>query len=207
MTRLFEDFVPVSGMRALVTTGKTLNALTCIEEVAYALNAGKVVLDDAPTVPLAIGEHLRLGHRLTDDTLLYSDIASGICGMYATSHTAHQPFYYRGELYYTDDLPNVRIYKEGQQILGHFDGYVQVGNPHWGGGAMFFEARKDPDPKRPDLWEVWKWGEWDGELEFVCMGANPAYFNGWLYWGVWNGCGFDYERAKVTQQEGLPADA
>jgi len=111
--------------------------------------------------------------------------------------TKHQPFLHEDRLYYTDDWPNVRIYREGVVYLDHFDGYVQVGNPHWGDGVMYFEARRDPDPRRPEGWEVWM-RDMDGELRYLCKGANPAYHNGWLYWGEWNGQGFTYRRSKVT---------
>ena len=193
--RLFEDFVPISDTRALVTTGETLGRLDSIESAYWTLLPdGRVKVEIPPkqAAIMARGEGLRLG-GLFGCRLLYSDRERGVVGAQVASPTAHQPFLHMGDVYYTDSWPLVRIYHGKHKVfLDRFDGYVQVGNPHWApGGVMYFEARQDADPKRPELWEVWKRLP-DGILEKVCRGANPAYFDGRLFWGEWNGRSFDY---------------
>lgn len=192
--RTFEDFVPISHDRALVTTGPELTALDRIERVAYRVREGKVETWGPET--LVMGEHLRLG-GLFGGRLVYSDRASGVVGWDAPSPTAHQPFEHEGALYYTDDEPWPRIYREGMLFLGHFGDMVQVGNPCWAGGAMYFECRSDPDPCRPDLWEIWRLDR-DGP-RFVVRGANPASYGDWLFWGEWNGRGFEYRCANRSE--------
>ena len=207
--RLFEDFVPISDTRALVTTGETLGRLDSIESAYWTLLAdGRVKVEIPPkqAAVMARGGGLRLG-GLFGGKLLYSDRERGVVGAEVASLTAHQPFLHMGDVYYTDSWPLVLIYHGKHKIfLDHFkkpsigrfpDVYLQVGNPHWTPtGIMYFEARKDPGPARPELWEVWKRLS-DGTLEKVCMGANPAYYNGRLFWGEWNGRCFDYQSTVV----------
>lgn len=189
--RLFEDFVPVSERHALITTGRALNALDQIEMTEYTIDGDRVVLHGRRTI-LAAGKGLRLGGSF-DGQLVYScDL--GVVGAQCRSPTAHQPFVRNQSLYYTDDWPNVRIYRDGDVFLDHFSDMVQVANPCWGRDCLYFEARSNPHPERPDLWGVWKL---NGKPEFVCKGANPAYFDGKLFWGEWNGRNFDYRCASV----------
>lgn len=205
--RLFEDFVPTTQERALISTGLSLVKLTCIELAYWTLRAnGRVRVTIPPpnkATVLARGKGLRLG-GLFGSTLLYSDCVCGVIGVEVGSPTAHQPFLYKGSVYYTDDWPLVQIYtttpglQDRRLFLGHFGEYTQVGNPHWApGGVMYFEARKDPDPCRPELWEVWKRLP-DGTVEKVCQGANPSYFDGRLFWGEWNGRAFTYQCTTIN---------
>lgn len=188
--RLFEDFVPISDQLALITTGRSLNALDQIEVVPYRINDGRVSIVGRCAV-VAKGNRLRLG-GMFNDTLVYSH-DRGVVGAHCQSVTGHQPFVADG-IYYTDDWPDVRIYRDGQVFLDHFGEMVQVGNPCWAEGVLYFEARSNPDPKRPDLWEIWRL---NGEPERVCTGANPAYWDGKLFVGEWNGRGFDYRCTSV----------
>lgn len=196
--RVFEDFVPVSGMQALVTTGDRLTELDQLELVQYRMIGDRVEVSDVRGEILHTGKHLRLGGLCgsgEEERLVFSDKGRGVVGAKVESVTAHQPFVYQGKVYYTDDWPDVRIYCDGKLFIDHFAGYVQVGNPHWGNGTLFFEARRNNDPKHPERWEVWKR---QGEIStLIGYGANPAYWNGWLYYGVWNGRGFDYRRVEV----------
>lgn len=189
--RLFEDFVPISDSIALITTGRTLTELDRIETVGYSIIGSRVEIGERLST-LIKGRGLRLG-GLFDGSLVYSERGRGIFGIpNNASSEAHQPFVHDGEVYYTDDWPHVRIYRGGNVFMDHFDGRIQVGNPCWTGGGMYFEARSDDDPARPDSWEIWCYDSYDGSLSFVCMGANPSYWNGTLFVGEWNGRNFDY---------------
>lgn len=188
--RLFEDFVPVSDTRALITTGHSLNRLDQIEMADYVIVENRVWLGKSQLV--ASGESLRLGGIF--GRLVYSS-AQGIVGAECQSPTAHQPFVKDGALYYTDDWPHVRIYRDGEVFVDHFGNMRQVGNPCWVGDTLYFEARSDDDPCRPDLWEVWRL---NGTPEFVCMGANPSCWDGKLFIGEWNGQHFDYVCTSVA---------
>jgi hypothetical protein len=191
--RLFEDFFPVSDSIALVTTGKKLDALDRIETVGYSVRGSKVEIGERLAV-LTHGTGLRLG-GLFNGRLVYSEIGKGIVGEPNNAPaSAHQPFVKDGSVYYTDGWPQVRIYRNGEVFLDHFNDMEQVGNPCWVGDSMYFEARADDDPRRPDLWEIWRY---DGNLDFVCMGANPSYWNGRLFVGEWNGRNFDYRCATI----------
>jgi len=195
--RLFEDFVPVSSTRALITTGELLETLDRVEEVGYTVGAdGRVHLNRERVHVLAHGKGARLGGRF-NGVLVYSDVDLGVIGAAVESRTAHQPFVRQedGAVYYTDSWPLTRIYRDGAVYLDHFDGYIQVANPCWAGGRLFFEARRDPHPERANLWEVW---EWDGYTRRRCWpGANPAFWDGRLFWGEWNGANFDYHSRHI----------
>jgi hypothetical protein len=178
--RIFEDFVPVSDDEALVTTGPALDALDRIERVQWHLRGDRVVIGQALNT-LARGRYLRLG-GLFDGELVYSEGHAG----------PHQPFVREGARYYTDDWPHVRIYRDGVVYLDHFRAMIQVANPCWGDGVMYFEARATDDPGAADAWEVWRLDPLCDEPTRVCRGANPAWWNGRLFVGEWNGRTFDY---------------
>lgn len=188
--RLYEDFVPISDVEALVTTGERLDRLDRIERRRYRLVGVYVQVANDGEV-LVEGERLRLG-GLFDGDLLYSD-ASGIVGCPEFGRTAHQPTKRGQVLYYTDGpLESVSIYRQGQEFIGAFGDMVQVGNPCWAEGRLYFEARSDPDPARPDLWQICREPGRREQFEVLWPGANPAYWNGKLFWGEWNGRSFDY---------------
>ncbi len=219
--RVFEDFVPVSEDEALVTGGRELVALDTLKRCPYTVDAHgavTVALNEG-YVEVAQGRDLRLGHWLPSltlpkgGTLVYSRARypglPSVVGAKVRSLTAHQPFVYAGAVYYTDDWPEVRIYRqrpgaipEERLVMGHWPNkrgalYCQVGNPHWDTvrDTMYFEARIDPAPDRPDLWEVWSLK--DGVRQFITSGANPAVYADHLYWGEWNGRGFSYHRTAL----------
>lgn len=186
----FEDFVPYSDTEALISSGKRIAALHEIESTCYSIGEGGLVKLGPRIRTLASGQHLRLG-GYCNGQLLYSD-AFRVVGAEAPEG-AHQPFMHRGRLYYTAEWPGVTIHCDGRRYLGHFDGMVQVGNPHWSGDTMYFEARDTMVPTAVDAWQVWKQVE-GGEPEYVCHGANPACYGGFLFYGKWNGERFDYYR-------------
>lgn len=188
--RLFEDFVPVSAAEAIVTTGEQLNRLDRIEVRRYGVHGDRVSVEDRGKV-LVRAEGLRLG-GVFEGVLVYSLAGEGIVGLPELGPSAHQPFRHAGRMYYTDGpLEEVTIYRDGEPFLGAFGDMVQVGNPCWAGDALYFEARDDAAPDRPDLWTLCRW---DGrsEPELLRPGANPAAFGGLLFWGEWNGRAFDY---------------
>lgn len=186
--RLFEDFVPISGTEALVTTGRTLNRLDRIEIASYRVVGDRVSI--RLLEPVAAAPNVRLGGQF-EGRLVYSR-AGGIEGWACESKTAHQPYLYENALYYTDDWPNVRIYRDGEVFVDHFDGMIQVANPCWAGGCLYFEARADADPTRPDLWEIWRFHVEHQEIQYVSRGANPSAWGDQLFIGEWNGRNFDY---------------
>lgn len=193
---MFEDFVPVSDTHALVSIGPKIAALTRIETIEYAIDTqGVVQLGPRTGAVEAQGTHLRLGGKF-DGVLVYSD-GFTVKGVPAPSDTAHQPYLYQGDLYYTDEWPFVRIHKNGDRYLDLFGDMAQVGNPHWYEGVMYFEARSDPSPSATDKWEVWSHRPGDEAPTFICKGANPAAWGGWLYYGVWNGRAFEYHRRAI----------
>ncbi len=188
----FEDFVPLSETEALITSGKRITALTEIERTEYSVHDGRVKLG-RHLCTLASGVHLRLGH-LYGRRLIYSD---GLNVFGAPAPTgAHQPFLHDGALYYTADWPLVRIYKDDQPYLGHFGDMIQVGNPHWAGDTMYFECRDDPSDVAVSAWQVWRQKEGEAP-EFVVRGANPAVFNGILFYGHWTGAEFEYRTLRL----------
>lgn len=186
--RIFEDFVPISDSEALVSTGRNLTRLNRIQRARYEVRDGRVTLLEV-FHSLARGLRVRLGGWF-GDRLVYSD-TRGIKGYRRLGPTAHQPFVHEGAVYYTDGWPHVEIYRNGKVFLGHFGDMIQVANPCFTpDGVMYFECRSDPHPERPDLWEIWKL---NGKgPEYVTMGANPAWHDGRLFYGEWNGTGFDY---------------
>ena len=184
--RLSEDFFPLSSGLALVTTGRQLNSLDSIGEVHYKVEDGVVVFLSEPRQILRVNG-VRLGGRF-DGKLVYS-CSEGIVGAEVESKTAHQPFV-RDAVYYTDDWPEVKIYRDGEVFIDHFNDMVQVGNPCWIHDSLYFEARNTRHPQRADKWEIWRLRK--EKLEFVCIGANPAGLDNQLFWGEWNGRDFDY---------------
>ncbi len=222
MPKIFEDLVPVTEDSALVTIGQHLGDLDTIARCPFIVNAhGEVTVDlSAAIVEVAGGKNLRLGHwlpksdRMKGGVLVYSRAyypgMPSVVGAKVDSPRAHQPYVYGGSVYYTDDWPEVRIYRQlldepedftlrVKMVVGHWTKdlvkkYCQVGNPHWDHerDVMYFEARVDSAPNRSDLWEVWKYDPQDETQTFVTPGANPAVFNNYLYWGEWNGRGFSY---------------
>lgn len=177
---VIEDFVPVTPTRALVSAGRTFRDLNFILEVSYRLGARLEISE--PSV-LREGHYLRLGHR-HGETLVYTDGWQG----------PHQAFHHRGSIYYSDDAPTARLYRDGAVLIDHWPGVSEVGNPWCDGGDLYFEAR-DADVASPDGWHVYR-ADLDGRnVRRLVRGANPCVYDGFIYFGVWNGRAFDIARA------------
>jgi hypothetical protein len=137
------------------------------------------------------GTYLRLGH-LYDGELIFSDGWKG----------PHQPFRYMESLYYSDDAPHARIYRDGELLIDHWPGVAEVCNP-WVDGYIWFEAR-DEDIAAPFGWYLYR-ADLDGKnIIRLFPGANPCLLGSTLYYGLWNGHSFDIARAD--RRDCLSAD-
>lgn len=186
---IIEDFVPISGERALVAAGRGYRELNFILNVAYRFT-DKLELSD-PQI-LQTGTYLRLGH-LHEGELIYSEGWEGVC----------QPFKHNGNSYHTADAPNGRLYRDGKILIDHWPGIAELGNA-WVDEFIWFEARDETIPA-PFGWSLYR-ADLNGEnIQRLFVGANPCMFNGTLYYGIWNGDGFDI--ATADRRDCLPADA
>jgi len=188
--RLFEDFFPIDDRLALITTGHKLGMLDRIELYRYTIKKNRVVLQHEIET-IIHGESLRLG-GMFDNQLVYSD-ANGVGGI--EGKTAHQPFIHERSVYYTDDWPHVKIYKDGEVFVDHFDDMIQVGNPCWLNGTLYFEARNTDHPQAADQWKICRLN--GDKPEVMWPGANPAGLENKLFWGEWNGKFFDYRCTEI----------
>jgi len=191
--RLFEDFFPLSDRHALITTGEKLDKLDKIETIAWNIIGGDRVFFTSDPLALVSAPNVRLG-GVFDGKLVYSH-SGGIVGADIFSKTAHQPFVKDNDVYYTDNWPKVKIYRNEETYVDHFGQMQQVGNPCWIGDDLYFEARESMNPHRPELWQIWRLR--NGQLEFVTYGANPAGLQNKLFWGEWNGKCFNYRCTKI----------
>lgn len=186
-----EDFVPVTEERALVTAGPHLRKLSFILDVHYRFGDGTLDLSDPAIV--REGDYLRLGHLHDDEGLVYSEGWEG----------PHQPFRHDGSLYYSDDAPSARLYRDGKVLIDRWDGVAEVGNP-WVDDFIWFEARAEGD-EAPWGWHLYRANLDGSNVTKLFVGANPCMFRETLYYGLWNGRGFDIARAD--RRHCLPADA
>lgn len=182
---IVEDFVPVSNSRALVTTGPGFRNLTTVVEVDWHEDGECLILDN-PTV-IRTGEYLRLGHYASGGGLIYSDGFEG----------PHQPHFAYGHIYWTNDAPNGRIYRDGKLFIDHWSGIAEIGNPWATRDAIYFEARNET-VAAPDGWWVWRAGHDGKDMVRVCQGANPCVFKETLFYCAWNGSSFDVAKRQVV---------
>lgn len=174
-----EDFVLYSKSRALISAGPGYRKLTVIADVSYkfdkTLHLGDVQI-------LRRGEYLRLGHFYKGD-LFYSESWQGL----------HQPFIHEGDVYYTDNAPNGKIYKNGKIFIDHWDWIVEVGNPWIHEDKIWFEVLKEHQTA-PNDWEIYHADLNGKNIQYFCDGANPCIYEDILYYGLWNGKSFDIAR-------------
>ena len=180
---VIEDFVPISKERVLVTAGPDLRRLRAIVETDWDLGNPKV---------LVWGCYLRLGHFT--DHLVYSE----------GWETPHQPFEHETGRYYTNDAPEGRLYKDEKLLIDHWFGVAEVGNPWISGDTLYFEAR-DSRIDDPTGWWIYSSTLEGKNIRKLIQGANPCVFEGNLYYGIWNGTGFDI--AREDRLDLLPTDA
>jgi hypothetical protein len=167
---VFEDFVPISDTRVLVSAGTSYRQLSVIVEADWNL--------ENPTI-LARGKYLRLGH-LKDNNLVYSE----------GWNRRHQTFLHETGIYYSDNAPTARLYKDDNILIDHWEGISEVGNPWIDGGLLFFEARYSNTPA-PDGWWIYCSDLNGKNIKRLIKGANPCIFKEKLYYGIWNGNAFD----------------
>lgn len=161
---LFEDFVPISKTRALISAGPSYANLSVIAEVDWDLGNPKILVE---------GGHLRLGHIYKGE-LIFSD----------GKHVPHQPFWHSTGKYWADGAPRARIFKDGEAFIDHFDGAEEIGKPWIYNGYIYFECRFAKNPV-PFGWEIYRMNLKSGKKEQVVKpGANPCVFNKKLYYGV-----------------------
>lgn len=180
-----EDFVPYSDDRALVTAGLSYRDLNFILDVRYGFT-GELVLDEP--IILETGSYLRLGHW--NGGLVFSEGWEG----------PHQPFRHETGLYYSDDAPTARLYRDGEVLIDHWDGVPELGNP-WVDESLWFEARDNG--KAPEGWSIYRADLDGGNIERVCEGANPCVYKGFLYYGLWNGRNFDIGVHPYPEDRGI----
>lgn len=197
--RLFEDFVPISDTEALITTGWRIDALDQVERAPYIVDHDGRLAVGASVEIVATGGYVRLGGLNGEP--YWSDRARGIVHgdrVVDLPQGGHQPFVHDGSVYYTNDEPRQRIYRDGELFLGHFGSMIQVANPCLTpDGTMYFEARETTHPERPSMWQIWSLAPGAAEPRFHFYGANPAWWDDHLFYGVWNGRNFDYRRVPV----------
>ena len=174
-----EDFVPCTKDKAIISAGPGYRELTVIAQVEYRFDG---VLHLENPIIIQEGDYLRLGHIHGDD-LIYSDGWENL----------HQPFYHEGDIYYTDDAPNGRIYKNGSIFINHWPGIAEIGNPWVHEDRVWFEARYASD-EAPEGWWIYTVDMNGEDDERVCQGANPCIYEDTLYYGLWNGKTFDIAR-------------
>lgn len=188
-----EDFVPYSDERALVSVGKNFRELNFILDVEYKFR-DKLYLNDIRV--WKSGNYLRLGHQIECPNrfalsgmlreLIYSD----------SWEEPHQPFYYQGKHYYSDDAPNARLYCDGKILINHWGEVEELGNPWIVDDRIWFEARDKSNPA-PEGWNI-HYADLDGgNITYFCPGANPCIYKDMLYYGIWNGTSFNIARRSV----------
>lgn len=187
---IVEDFVPISDTRALISAGPGFRNLVVIAEVdwrttqltnvdnPYKEDGACIVLENPEII--RVGQYLRLGHYANERALIYSDGFTG----------PHQPFLHRGHIYWTNDAPDGRIYRDGELFIDHWPGIVEVSNPWVTDEAIYFEAR-DEGIAAPEGWWIWRSDLTGQNKHRVSRGANPCVYDGTLYYGIWNGSCFD----------------
>ena len=178
--QVFEDFYPVSKEEAYFVGGPQFVKLIRLCKANWSETPeGVVHVSNVEIVKR--GTYLRLGNFYNGE-LIYSEKGIGVVGSDITSKTAHQPFKTDHGLYYTDDSPNARIYKDGELFLDHWDGYKEIGNPFIDGDLMYFEGREDHKPA-PKGWEIWTFNLRTGEKKKILQqAANPYVFEGKMYY-------------------------
>lgn len=180
-----EDFVPYSDTRALISAGPNFRELNFIGDVKYDFQDTLKLSD---IYILRRGAYLRLGHWDAEEYLLNSDGWKG----------AHQPFYYNGRIYYSNDAPTARLYCDGKLLIDHWGDIAELGNPWVTDERIWFEARDKNDPA-PEGWVIHHANHKGGDITYFCPGANPCIYKEMLYYGIWNGSSFDFARRSVKQ--------
>ena len=174
-----EDFVPYSKSRALISIGPDLRTLCAIVDVSYKFDK-TLRLGDMEI--LRTGVYVRLGH-LYHGNVIYSEGWEGL----------HQPFIHEGDIYYTDDAPNGKIFKNGKLFLDHWDGIAEISNPWIHEDQIWFEARYEWE-EAPKGWSIYTADMQGKHIRLRCSGANPCIYEDTLYYGLWNGTSFDIVR-------------
>jgi hypothetical protein len=186
---VIEDFVPYSDSRALVSAGKHYRALNFILDVGYIFDEGLTLYEP---IVRETGSWLRLGHY-HNGMIVYSEGGSG----------PHQPFMFGTDCYYTDNAPHAKLYKNGRVLIDHWGDVAELGNAFVDDLGLIFEARRECQAA-PSGWALYS-ADHDGKkVKYLCNGANPAIYNGTVYYGIWAGTQFDI--ATMDRRDCLPAD-
>ena len=186
---VFEDFYPVNRSIALVVSGgRNWNKKTEFRDymnnkfaavVFYRTHEDDVHL--SPVSKIAVeGTHIRLGnYPVEGGSLCYSDAGKIFLGN-DYLRDGEQPFMNGSDLYYTFES---EIWKNEKKFISLFDEFTEVCHPTIYEGTIFFECLRG---KAPEGWEVWSADLKTLTKKFVCIGANPYAFDGYLYFSWWD---------------------
>lgn len=170
-----EDFQPITDRRALITAGSTLRDLHTLGECTYEFYSGGFLRLKELEVMIS-GRYLRLGN-LHKGQLIYSD----------GWECPHQPFKSDNHFYYSFGAPKASIYRDALPFIVSGGDFLEVGKAFEHEGLVYFEANKTAES--PDTWEIWVMNPESRYMERIALGANPAIYNGTLYFDRWNGNG------------------
>ena len=182
---VIEDFVPYSDNRALISAGPNYERLRYIADVHYKFHDDGI--DINLVEQLKVGTYLRLGH-LYGGKLVWSEGNEGI----------HQP--HRSDddhFYYALGAPNAKIYCNGELLIDHPPGVLQVGKPWVYREHVYFEGH-DADKPTPTGWNIYRALKDGTAIEKLCAGANPVVYNSILYFSVWIANSFSIARRALA---------
>jgi hypothetical protein len=190
---VIEDLYIIDDKRLIFSAGPSADALNSIRKASYTVEEGVVQLNEAPWLLVQGDSYVRLGNINQHATLVYSERGVGVIGstVKISSKTAHQPFQYKDDTYYTELTENNladsiccnnELVFHLEDLNKHLNSkYVETGNPYVVADKIFFEANKNKASF--STWEILVYDLNKKTFErIISKAANPAYYKGKLFY-------------------------
>ena len=190
---VIEDLYIIDDERLLFSAGKCASTLNRVGKAKYTIEEGVVQIHEAPWLLVQGDSYVRLGNINQHGDLVYSERGVGVIGstVKISSKTAHQPFQYGDDTYYTELTRSEfadSIYCNNELVFHledlnkHLNSkYVETGNPYVVADKMFFEANKNR--ANFSTWEILVYDLNKKTFEhIISKAANPAYYKGKLFY-------------------------